>query len=808
MPINIEYDSTLVKQIADRYDLRKPNRDALDAVAQAIADAHGEYQEMVADMATGVGKTWLMSALIEYLATKGVRHVLVVTPGSTIQRKTLENFDAASTKYVSGGEITPFIITPSNFQSGATASALHDDSKLKVFVFNIQILLSPTTKANRRVHMDDENLGGPLYDYLESVSDLFIISDEHHIYHDHAVAFHAAIDQLHPQALVGLTATPDPSTYDKLVFQYTLAEAIADKYVKVPVIVYRKGGIPDETTQLRDACYLLEKKEAAYAVYREAHPNDPDIKPCLFIVCRNVSETQRIGALLAEPGFIGDGAAILEITNQSTDDALELLANVEQPTSPIRAILSVNMLKEGWDVRNIAVIVGVRKLASETLTEQILGRGLRLPFGHRTDIPAIDQVDIVAHDSWEDLLRQKDSLAMRIEAPDDSETGDEPLVFDDTATGGKMLNEHPASSTYTEPATDTGSGQVAVIIEEFDERESEPSPRNVYRTQSAPQIIFPRRERRAIPMAFDITAIPLSDARAAGSKFTQELTPYLFRKELQAKRDSGDSVKVSAVNIKPEQAQQALSGIDTVTETLRSGILNFPEVIADGPTLRGALELVKNFLIGAGVTEKSASDGWGEMRILQAKEALRSLVRAQLSKNITTDKYEFVPVTLPERDPFTTSKEFINVQQDPEYRLHTYFTGWQKSIMPFAMFDAKTTEWELARIMDEDPDIQWWLRLYTNDSAFIQMPNGSKYYPDFVAIDHQGTYWLIEGKSDDEARKNQDVKDKKAEAEKWVRAVAYDDHKWGTWHYLFATETVIKTSGGTWDGLIKAANPE
>ena len=51
------------------------------------------------------------------------------------------------------------------------------------------------------------------------------------------------------------------------------------------------------------------------------------------------------------------------------------------------------MLREGWDVKNIAVIVALRKLASQTLTEQILGRGLRLPFGCRTGSLPVDQVD-------------------------------------------------------------------------------------------------------------------------------------------------------------------------------------------------------------------------------------------------------------------------------------------------------------------------------------------------------------------------------------------------------------------------------
>lgn len=82
--------------------------------------------------------------------------------------------------------------------------------------------------------------------------------------------------------------------------------------------------------------------------------------------------------------------------------------------------MSVDKLKEGWDVKNIGVIVALRRLASQALTEQILGRGLRLPYGHRVGVPMIDQVDLVAHDSYKRLLEQKDALIQRVAPTGDS----------------------------------------------------------------------------------------------------------------------------------------------------------------------------------------------------------------------------------------------------------------------------------------------------------------------------------------------------------------------------------------------------
>jgi type III restriction enzyme len=64
------------------------------------------------------------------------------------------------------------------------------------------------------------------------------------------------------------------------------------------------------------------------------------------------------------------------------------------------------MLKEGWDVRNVYVIASMRASVSAVLTEQTLGRGMRLPFGAYTDIELLDTLEVVAHERYEDLLKK------------------------------------------------------------------------------------------------------------------------------------------------------------------------------------------------------------------------------------------------------------------------------------------------------------------------------------------------------------------------------------------------------------------
>ena len=241
----IEYDAPLLEEVAARLDLRDPNKAALAAVAKVLGDSE-ESIEVVCDLATAVGKTYIAAALIDYLAAAGVRNVLFVTPGTTIQNKTVGNFTPGHAKFVSGLTAAPMVITVEDYRRGTVGSALYDAETLKLFVFNVQQLIKPTVKTSRKVRSFDETLGEDLYSHLREADDLVVIADEHHVYNPYARAFSSAVRDLSPMALVGLTATPHEKTpADAIIFHYTLAEAIADGFVKVPVLVGRTDGHKD-----------------------------------------------------------------------------------------------------------------------------------------------------------------------------------------------------------------------------------------------------------------------------------------------------------------------------------------------------------------------------------------------------------------------------------------------------------------------------------------------------------------------------------------------------------------------------------
>jgi type III restriction enzyme len=110
----------------------------------------------------------------------------------------------------------------------------------------------------------------------------------------------------------------------------------------------------------------------------------------------------------------------------------------------------------------------------------------------------------------------------------------------------------------------------------------------------------------------------------------------------------------------------------------------------------------------------------------------------------------------------------------------------------------------LAEILDGASGIEWWLRLQTNDPAYVELDTGGKYNPDFIAVDTSGVHWLIEGKSDHDVARR-DVEAKRAAAEEWATFVN-DVGRFGVWRYLFCSETTIKNARGGWDSLLVAAH--
>lgn len=109
---------------------------------------------------------------------------------------------------------------------------------------------------------------------------------------------------------------------------------------------------------------------------------------------------------------------------------------------------------------------------------------------------------------------------------------------------------------------------------------------------------------------------------------------------------------------------------------------------------------------------------------------MSALIRAAYSRRARMT-YDLVPVPLPIEPVVVESP--LDAHSD-QFVKRVHFGGWQRNIMPTAEFDAGTTEWQIAHLLDRDPDIAWWLRLYTNGPAFIPTAQDGNYFPDLSPL--------------------------------------------------------------------------
>ena len=136
-----------------------------------------------------------------------------------------------------------------------------------------------------------------------------------------------------------------------------------------------------------------------------------DDPACGDAECSDVDHATQVAELLRSSAYLGREDAVLQVDSKHDDEVTQKRRDrLDAPDSPVMAVVSVNKLKEGWDVKNIAVVVTLRAMASDVLTQQTMGRGLRLPFGAYTDVPQIDQLDIISHKSFHELLSNENVL--------------------------------------------------------------------------------------------------------------------------------------------------------------------------------------------------------------------------------------------------------------------------------------------------------------------------------------------------------------------------------------------------------------
>ena len=438
-------------QIKNRLSLRQPQADSLDilsTLADTLAlkknadieselakvkslyptcsDFERNFPSVCFALATGVGKTRLMGAFASYLfLEKGIKNFFVLAPNLTVYNKLIADFEnTSSPKYVFQGigefvHSRPKIVTGDNYDT-LSQTALFE-SEVHINLFNISKINSEMRGGKLpRIKRLVEYLGESYFNYLSNLDDLVLLMDESH--HYRAERGMEVINELNPIVGLELTATPQversggTTKFKNVVYEYSLAKAIRDGFVKEPAVATRKDFDPShykaeelDRIKLEDGIRIHEDTKVALDIYSR-DSRTQKVKPFVLVVSKDTEHAGQLKELITSPSFFDGRYAdkVMEIhSNQSgaeKDENIAQLVSLESPDNKIEIVIHVNMLKEGWDVTNLYTIIPLRTAASTTLREQTIGRGLRLPYGKRTGVDKVDKLTIVAHDKFQEII--------------------------------------------------------------------------------------------------------------------------------------------------------------------------------------------------------------------------------------------------------------------------------------------------------------------------------------------------------------------------------------------------------------------
>ncbi|MBI5057269.1 MAG: DEAD/DEAH box helicase family protein [Nitrospirae bacterium] len=454
-----------VVKVKDKYDLIR--YDSSGAVSAGMFDE--DWLRLVIKMATGSGKTKVMSLIVTWCYfhklyepdSKLSTNFLIIAPNIIVLDRLRADFDG----------LRVFFDDPLLPDNGYEGRNWQDDFQLTLHIQDDVSIIRKTgniflTNIHRvyagddiEPNFDDEDLTdyflgkrptGKTTDskvdlgvIVREIDELIVINDEAHHIHDNRLAWFKSIEDIHNRLKqkdhflslqIDVTATPkhnNGAIFVQTVSDYPLVEAITQNVVKHPVL-------PDAASraklQERQSSRYTEKYADYVALgveeWRKASTEHEKMgkKSVLFIMTDDTKNCDDVAEHLENtyPDFkdavlvihTNNNGDISEADSKKSKEELEKLRKasnkIDGMESPFKVIVSVLMLKEGWDVRNVTTIVGLRAYAAKSniLPEQTLGRGLRRMYPG-TD--TTEYVSVVGTNAFMDFVESIQSEGVELE---------------------------------------------------------------------------------------------------------------------------------------------------------------------------------------------------------------------------------------------------------------------------------------------------------------------------------------------------------------------------------------------------------
>lgn len=364
-------------------------------------------------MATGSGKTIVMAMIIvwSYFHRSRVpgsrlsRNFLVVAPNVIVYQRLEKDFQ--SNRVFEELPLVPhgWTLDLKPIVRGESAEPSPNGT---LILTNIQQLHQSREREWTPASAVEAMLGRPvtkdlgshersLLERIRSLPDLIAINDEAHHVHDAELEWSKTLLGLKHKLRLWLdfSATPKTQTgtfFPWIICDYPLPQAVEDQIVKAPLIVQRVDhGDPEKVTKDNVVQAYADWIHAAVVRWREHEAAYEPVgqKPVLFIMAEQSSYADAIGKWLIDTKEFGlqpkevqvihtDSSG--EVRKGDLDVARDAVRTIDEADNPIKVIVSVLMLREGWDVRSVSVVLGLRPFTAKAqiLPEQAVGRGLRL----------------------------------------------------------------------------------------------------------------------------------------------------------------------------------------------------------------------------------------------------------------------------------------------------------------------------------------------------------------------------------------------------------------------------------------------
>ena len=374
-------------------------------------------------MATGSGKTWViaMAVVWSHFHKKRVPgselsdNFLIVAPNVIVYQRLEKDF--ASNNIFRQLPLVPPEWRPFEPKVILRGETTEPDAAGNLFLTNVHQLYESRDREWTPQNAVDALLGKKpakdiaagqrtMLERVKSLRDLVVLNDEAHHVHDEDLAWSQLLLAIHRALPKGLalwldfSATPKDQNgmyFPWTVCDYPLAQAVEDRIVKAPLIVTKDDDPrqpkhdPDNLTKenvaekygywLRAA---VQRWKEHWGIYKQL-----DTKPVLFVMAEKNVYADALGEYLwktKEFGFKESEVLVIhtdaegEITKGDLEKARAAARDIDKPGNKTKAIVSVMMLREGWDVKSVTVVLGLRPFSAkaEILPEQVIGRGLRL----------------------------------------------------------------------------------------------------------------------------------------------------------------------------------------------------------------------------------------------------------------------------------------------------------------------------------------------------------------------------------------------------------------------------------------------